>query len=101
MASTKDEQIVGELFASSQPESPYSVALSYVENHLVALSEEQAAGLTLLRLMGKQYEPLIDAVLSFRSLTGDVEPILRAIEAIAMYSKFQGFSGSLVRERRV
>lgn len=90
---------------------PFSDALEYVENHLVPLSQAQAQGLSYLRVLGRRpgqaarkderYAGLIDSVLEFRSLTGDVDPIIRAIEAIALYNKFAGFSGSLVREKKV
>lgn len=99
-----DDAIIRDMLEASTaaPTSPYAAALSYVEQHLVGLSQPQAQALAYLEVVGgKRYKTLIEAVLRYRALTGDVEPILRAIEAIALYSKFTGLSATVSRQKTV
>jgi len=108
---TVDDRIRGDFFEKLWQGSnvgggsrPFSDALQYVENHLVPLGQPQAQGLSFLRAIGGQknaYDPIIKSVLEFRSLCGSVDDVIRAIEAIALYNKFGGFTGSMVRERKV
>lgn len=101
-----DEKFLGDLINSSAPSgtSPFSDALQFVERHLVALSEEQAQALSFLSVLGgpeKRYKRIIDSVLEYRSLQGDVGPILAGIEAVALWTKFAGISGHFTREKVV
>lgn len=101
-----DEALISDIFSgsgSAMP-SPFSSALEYVERHLVALSNDQAQALSYLEVLGgkeKRYDSIIQAVLRYRSLTGDVDAVIRAIEAIALYNKFAGITASVSRQKSV
>lgn len=99
-----DEKLLGDLFSTggSAGPSPFTDALEFVERHLVALSNDQAQALAFLQVLGgkdKAYKNIIDSVLEYRSLQGDVGPILQGIEAVALWSKFTGVSGVFSREK--
>lgn len=101
-----DENLLQDIFSGSGATlpSPFSSALEYVERHLVALSNDQAQALSYLEVLGgreKRYQGIIDAVLRYRSLTGDVDQVIRAIEAIALYNKFAGITASVSRQKSV
>ncbi|MBX5477121.1 MAG: hypothetical protein IRZ18_08390, partial [Clostridia bacterium] len=98
------DDLFGGGWDSSGAANNFDAALRYVEAHLVALTPAQAMALTLLDQLGgseKRYQPLIDAVLRYRSMTGDVGPILQAIDSIALFNKFVGLSATATREKRV
>lgn len=90
-----DERLLKEFFSTSDSgdPSPYTAALKFVEEHLVPLSVDQTQALSYLATLGRPYKHIIDAVLEYRPLIGDVGPILQAIEAISFDRKFQGIQG--------
>ncbi|MDI3317250.1 MAG: hypothetical protein QJR14_06510 [Bacillota bacterium] len=104
-----EKQLMDDLFgpqwsAPGGPGGAFAEALRYVEAHLVALTPDQARALTLLETLGgpeRRFGALIDAVLRYRSLTGQVGPILDAIDSIALFNKFVGISASASREKKV
>lgn len=104
-----EKQLMEDLFGAQWsgaggPGGAFQEALRYVEAHLVALTPDQARALTLLEILGgpeRRFGALIDAVLRYRSLTGQVGPILDAIDSIALFNKFVGISASASREKKV
>lgn len=94
-AEAVDQELLKQFFSNTDTgdSSPFTAALGYVEDHLVPLSIEQTQALTYLAMLGGPNKKLVDAVLEYRPLIGEVGPILQAIESISFDRKFVGIQG--------
>lgn len=94
-----DQELMKQFFSNTDAgdSSPYTAALSFVEDHLVPLSMDQTQALTRLALFGPDYKKVVDAVLEYRPLIGEVGPILEAIQSISFDRKFQGVQGIVTK----